>query len=306
MAGRTFVSDSSIVIAEDTLALVWFAIALTAVVLLIVGLGIVGTLIDQHLHEMEARKSGLEAALMLARSSSKSKSKFLSTMSHELRSPLNIIIGNAEHLMTEAGGEQHPECVDKIVGNAGRLLRLVNSILDIAQFDAGQLRLEEEFLDLARCIDASINLVREEADKAGVQLTVKIEPGLPKLCGDFKRICQILTNLVSNGIHFTPPHGEVRVWAFRRDGGVGISVSDTGVGMAVNQIPKALERFGQLDAPLERKHEGAGLGLPLAQHLMELHGGKLRIASAPGVGTTVTVTFPRRRIVRERAQNWAS
>jgi signal transduction histidine kinase len=309
MAGRTFVADSSIVIAEDTLALVWFAIALTAVVLLIAGLGIVGTLIDQHLQEIEARKSELEEALILADAARKSKTKFLSTMSHKLRSPLNIIIGTAERLMSEslrAGGEQHREGGDGILGSAERLLRLVNSILDIAQFDAGQLRLEEEFLDLARCIESSMELVREEADKAGVRLVVKIDPGLPRLCGDFKRIRQILANLVSNGIRFTPKHGEVRIWAFRRDDGIAISVSDTGIGMAANQIPKALERFGQLDTPLDREHEGAGLGLPLAQHLMELHGGKLRIASAPGVGTIVTVAFPRRRIVREPAQTSAS
>ena len=105
---------------------------------------------------------------------------------------------------------------------------------------------------------------------------------------------------MSNSIRFTPRGGEVRVAVFRKDDGLTFSVTDTGIGMAANDIPKALERFGQLDTDLSRNHKGAGLGLPLAQHLMELHGGTLRIASEPGVGTTVTVAFPARRIVRER------
>jgi signal transduction histidine kinase len=143
-------------------------------------------------------------------------------------------------------------------------------------------------------------MIEREAHKAGVHLSVAVEPDLPNLCGDPKRIHQILINLISNGIRFSQPGGEVRVSAFRRDDGLSLAVADKGIGMAANDIPKALERFGQLDADPNHQHEGAGLGLPLAQYLMELHGGRLRIASEPGVGTTVTVTFPTRRIVRER------
>jgi signal transduction histidine kinase len=181
-------------------------------------------------------------------------------------------------------------------------MRLVNSILDISEFDAGRLRLDDEFLDVGQCIDSSVVLVEQEAQKAGVRLSIALESGLPKLCADGKRVNQILINLMSNAIRFTPKGGEVKVSAFRRDGGLAIAVSDTGIGMTSNEIPKALERFGQLDSDANRHHEGAGLGLPLAQHLMELLGGTLRIASEPRVGTTVTVTFPSRRIVRERGQ----
>ena len=148
--------------------------------------------------------------------------------------------------------------------------------------------------------DSAVRLIEPEAQKAGVRLAIAVEPGLPKLCGDAKRINQILINLMSNGIRFSPQGGEVRVSAFRRDDGLYLSVADKGIGIAANDIPKALERFGQLDTDLNRQHEGAGLGLPIAQHLMELHGGTLRISSEPGAGTTVTVTFPTRRIVRER------
>jgi signal transduction histidine kinase len=274
------------------------------VVLLIAGLGIVGTLVDQHLQEIEAAKAELEAALVLADAANKSKTKFLSTMSHELRSPLNVIIESAERLKKEGirAEEQDRECVEQVLNSGVRLRRLVNSILDISEFDAGQLRLDDEFLAVDQCIKSAASLVEQEALKAGVRLSVVVEPDLPKLCADGKRVEQILINLMSNAIRFTSKGGNVSVSAFRRADGLALSVSDTGIGMAANEIPKALERFGQLDTDSNRRHEGTGLGLPLAQHLMELHGGTLRIASEPGVGTTVTVVFPPRRIVRERAQ----
>ncbi len=303
MAGRTFVSDPSIVIPDDTLVIVWFAIALTAVVLLIVGLGIVGALIDQHLQQIEAAKAELEAALVLADAASKSKTKFLSSMSHELRSPLNIIIGSSERLKDEGitpSDKQYRELIDRILDSGVDLMRLVNALLDISEFDAGQLRLNDEFLDVGQCVDSAVRLIELEAQKAGVRLAIAVEPGLPKLCGDAKRINQILINLMSNGIRFSPLGGEVRVSAFRRDDGLSLSVADKGIGIAANDIPRALERFGQLDTDPNRQHEGAGLGLPIAQHLMELHGGTLHISSEPGAGTIVTVTFPARRIVRER------
>jgi signal transduction histidine kinase len=237
---------------------------------------------------------------VLADAASKSKTKFLSTMSHELRSPLNVIIGSSERLKNESD-EQHRESIDRILNSGVHLMRLVNTILDISEFDAGQLRLNDEFLDVGQCVDSAVRLIEPEAQKAGVRLTIAVESHLPKLCGDPKRINQILINLISNGIRFSPQGGEVRISAFRRDDGLALSVADQGIGIAANDIPKALERFGQLDTDPNRQHEGAGLGLPLAQHLMELHNGTLRISSEPGSGTTVTVTFPSRRIVRERA-----
>ena len=309
MAGRSFTPDPSIVIPQDTLVLVWFAFALTAVVLLIVGLGIVGTLVDQHLLEIETAKRELEAALSRADAASKSKTKFLSTVSDELRSPLNTIIDFAERLK---GGSLDPreqryrECIESILGSGVHLMRLVNDILDISQFDAGQLKLNDEFLDVGAIVESTVGLVEREAQKAGLRLSATIEPGLPRLAGDAKRIRQILINLLSNAIRFTPRNGEVTVSAFREGDGLALAVADTGIGIEANDIPKALERFGQLDTDSSGKHEGAGLGLPLAQHLVELHGGVLRMASTPGVGTTVTVTFPVRRIVRERTSSRVS
>lgn len=301
MSALSITPDPKIVIPQDTLAVVWFAIALTAVVLFIIGLGVVGALVDQHIQEVEAAKRELESALVLAGAANKSKNKFLSTMSHELRSPLNVIIGFSELLKKGSFGpreEQYREYVTTILNSGVHLLRLVNDILDISKFDAGHLELNEEIVDLGECVAACMRLAAPEAEKAGVRMTVASEADLPMLRADAKRVRQILINLLSNAIRFTPKSGEVRVSTFRQGDAVALSVSDTGIGMATNEIPKALERFGQLDAELSRKYDGAGLGLPLAQHLVELHGGSLRIESEPGVGTVVTVIFPATRAVK--------
>ena len=306
MAGRSLTPDPNIVIPADTLVLVWFAFALTAIVLLIIGLGIVGALVDEHLEEIESAKRQLEVALAGADAASKSKTKFLSTMSDELRSPLNVIIDFAERLKTgnmDPREERYRECIESIIGSGVHLMRLVNDLLDISQFDAGQLRLNDEFLEVGAVVESSVRLVEKEAEKAGLRLAVTIEAGLPRLCGDPKRIGQVLINLLSNAMRFTPRGGNVSVSAFREGDGLALAVADTGIGMAANEIPKALERFGQLDTDSNIKHEGAGLGLPLAEHLMDLHGGTLRVSSARGVGTTVTVVFPARRIVRDRAHS---
>lgn len=303
VAALTLIPDPSIVIPADTLAIVWFAIALTAVVFLIVGLGFVGSLVDQHISEIEVAKRELEEALTLADAANKSKGKFISTMSHELRSPLNVIIGFSELLKKGTFGpreEQYREYITSILNSGVHLLRLVNDILDISKFDAGQLELREEIVALHDTVEASTRLVEPEAKKVGVRLTAAVEPDLPKVWGDSKRLRQILLNLLSNAVRFTPDGGEVRVSAFRLEENLAMSVADTGIGIARTDIPKALERFGQIDTDLSRKYDGAGLGLPLAQHLTELHGGVLRIESEPGIGTIVTVVLPAVRIVSER------
>src|SRR5262245_31245554 len=158
MAGRTLVPDPSIIVSHDTLVIVWFAFALTTVVLLIVGIGVVGTLIDQHLQELEQAKRELEAALTLADAASKSKTKFLSTMSHELRSPLDVIIGFSERLKSgilDPREQRYRDCIESILSSGVHLMRLVNDILDISKFDAGQLKLDDEFLDVGESVTAA-------------------------------------------------------------------------------------------------------------------------------------------------------
>jgi len=309
MAGVTLIPDPNISIPQDSQTIVWFAIALTAVVLLIVGLGIFGVLLDQYFQEIDAQKRELENALQLADAASRSKTKFLSTMSHELRSPLNVIIGFSELLKKQPHGrrvEQLPEYVDTILSSGVHLLRLVNDILDISRFDLGQLHLNEEIVNIDECIKDCLNVNWPEAEKAGVRLIASVEKGLPRLNGDSRRIGQVLTNIISNGIRFTARGGEVQVSAFQKDGRLALRVADTGIGMPAQDIPKALERFGQLDSELNRKYDGAGLGLPLARNLMELHGGALHIESEPGVGTIVNALFPASRVVNRPALSQAA
>ena len=161
-------------------------------------------------------------------------------------------------------------------------------------------QLNEEIADLGEIAQSCVALAEPEATKAGVRISVNVEANLPMLRGDERRLRQVLINLLSNGVRFTPSGGDVRVSVFRQDDMLAVTVADTGIGMAAHEIPMALERFGQIDNELSRKYDGAGLGLPLAQHLVELHGGALRIDSQPGAGTIVIVLFPASRVVSDR------
>jgi signal transduction histidine kinase len=301
MAGIRLIPNPSITIEQDTLVVVWFAIALTTIILFIIGLGIVSNLVDQHIHEIEVAKQELETALTLADSANKSKAKFISSITNEIRTPLHAIIDSSETLKESLGPDidYYRNYIDSILGSGARLLRMVNDIIDISKFDSKQLRLDDEFIDVAECVKSTIDIAESEAARAGVKLVPAIAAGLPQLCGDRKRIQQILINLMSNAIRFAPKGSEVRISAFREGDGLALSVADRGIGMAPENIPKVLKRFGKHETDLGGNSKGVGLGLPIALHLMELHGGTLCIASQPGAGTTVTATFPLRRIVRE-------
>jgi NO-binding membrane sensor protein with MHYT domain len=154
MAGMTIIPNPSIAIEQDTLVVVWFAIALTTVILFIIGLGIVSNLVDQHIQEIEVAKQELETALTLADSANKSKTKFISSITNEIRTPLHAIIDSSETLKESLGpdAEYYRNYIDSILGTGARLLRMVNDILDISKFDAKQLRLDDEFLDVAECV----------------------------------------------------------------------------------------------------------------------------------------------------------
>ena len=144
-------------------------------------------------------------------------------------------------------------------------------------------------------------MVAVQAEAAGVQLIDQMSRTLPYVFGDPRRVRQVLLNLLSNAVKFTPKGGEVRVFAVETGSGVALAVADTGIGIAAEDIPRALERFGQVDNTLSRRYEGTGLGLPLSKRLMELHGGTLVLESTLGVGTTVMATFPGERVVPRHA-----
>jgi len=235
----------------------------------------------------------------------RTKTEFLANMSHELRTPLNAIIGFAEVIKDEMFGPVGlPKYSDyaKDIHNSGRhLLDLINDILDLSKLEAGKMAFHEKVVALGATIDACLTLVRDGAEKGGVRLVTKVEPGLPRLRCDERALKQVLLNLLSNAIKFTPRDGEVTLRARQAPGGIAIAVSDTGIGMSKDEVAVALASFGQIDSKLARKNQGTGLGLPIAKSLIELHDGTLVVESAPKVGTTMTAMFPASRVVAAAA-----
>ena len=232
----------------------------------------------------------------------RTKSEFLANMSHELRTPLNAILGFSE-LMGNAtlgplGNPKYEEYAKDINDSGRHLLALIQDILDLSKIEAGQLELDEEEIDIAMVIRSCLVLVKERAENSGVKLKTDIPQEIPALHADKRKLKQILVNLLSNAVKFTPAGGEVALKAWSRpDGGYVFQIIDTGIGIALADIPKALSPFGQVDSDLNRKYEGTGLGLPLTKQLVEMHGGSLDLQSEVGVGTTVTVRFPAERIM---------
>jgi signal transduction histidine kinase len=224
-------------------------------------------------------------------------------MGHELRTPLNAIIGFSEIIKSEifgpVGEGKYTEYANHINMSGQHLLNLINDILDLSKVEHGEAELNQKTLDVPQLIRSVVELVQQSAGTAGIELASNTPDDLPALRADERKLKQILVNLLSNVIKFTKAGGKVALKA--RCGTVSghvFQISDTGIGIAPEDISKAMSHFGQVDGDLNRRYEGTGLGLPLANALVELHGGSLDIQSQLGVGTTVTVRFPADRIVR--------
>ena len=311
MAALHLVPDPALALPLQMIPPIWFSVAITAVCILILGLGVIGSLVHEHIDKLETMKRELEQtgrklarAVETADAANAAKSQFLAAMSHELRTPLNAILGFSEMMkapeLAPVDNERVRAYAASIFDSGSHLLALINDILDISKFDAGQLGLNEEAIDVGEIVEACLNLVKVQAEKGGVRLGANVPDGFPALRADDRRLRQVLLNLLSNAVKFTPEGGSVEVSVSRRGDGVAISVSDTGIGMSAEEIPIALERFGQIDGTLSRKHSGTGLGLPISKHLVELHGGTLDVASELGIGTTVTVVLPSECVLPER------
>ena len=247
-------------------------------------------------------EQGLRVAKEGAEAANRAKSEFLANMSHELRTPLNAVIGFSDMIKREmlgAVGERYRDYATDIFNSGSHLLRLINEILDLSKLEAGQFELNEENVDLPGTVEACLHFVEVQAHKSKIRLITALDPDIRLIRADERRMRQILLNLLSNAVKFTLDGGEVRVSSFLKNGGLVITVSDTGIGIAAGDIPKVMTSFGQVDSKVSRKYEGSGLGLPLAKHLVELHGGTLTLESQVDVGTTVTIILPSSRIVEK-------
>ncbi|MBY0431356.1 MAG: hypothetical protein K2Q10_09170, partial [Rhodospirillales bacterium] len=247
----------------------------------------------------------LNVALARANEANRAKSEFLANMSHELRTPLNAIIGFSEIMSQEMfgplGNPQYLEYSQHIQDSGVHLLAVINDILDISKIEAGEVTLEDDDVDLSSLIDETVRLVSQRAERARQILDIRVEQGLPHLRGDARRVKQALLNIISNAVKFTPDGGRIAVDArCAHDGGLLVAVEDTGIGIAKDDIAKALAPFGQVDSRLQRKYEGTGLGLAITKHFVEMHEGVLSLESEVGVGTVVTVHFPPSRALDSR------
>ena len=270
-----------------------------------------GNIVERKLTEMalvaarqEAERSADAArvAFLNAESANRAKTEFLANMSHELRTPLNAIIGFSEVIQNEIMGkvQNNPRYVDyaRDIRQAGtHLLGVINDILDIAKIEAGQLDLREDVFETGEALGVCVKMLADQANESGLRLLREGPDRLPSLWGDEKKFKQIVINLLSNAIKFTPEGGKVTLTAeIEGDGSLKLTVSDTGIGIAADDLEKAMVPFSQVDSAYCRRHEGTGLGLPISRALAELHGGTLVMESEPNVGTTVIVRFPSERL----------
>jgi two-component system, NtrC family, sensor kinase len=238
--------------------------------------------------EIEDKSRQIQAA-------NRHKSEFLANMSHELRTPLNAIIGFSEVLQEKLFGElneKQAEYTDDILTSGRHLLSLINEILDLSKVEAGRMELELAKFDLPLAIDNARTFVRERATKHGINLDVRVDERLGEFVGDERKIKQILLNLLSNAVKFTPEGGRISINARQINGSVEISVSDTGIGISLEDQEKIFEEFRQVGSDYAHKTEGTGLGLTLAKKFVELHGGKIWVTSEMGKGSTFSFTLP--------------
>jgi signal transduction histidine kinase len=244
----------------------------------------------------------LREALLQAETASQAKTDFLANMSHELRTPLTAILGFSESIKNELFGPISPvkygDYVDQIHASGGHLLAIVNDVLDMSRVAAGETKLDEIDVDLRAAADECLLMLQLRVDKKRLQVRVEFDPALPHVQADRRMVKQMLLNLLSNAVTYTPDGGSVTVTAsVTSDRQVAVTVRDTGIGIARADLERIMEPFQIVENPQSRSYQGIGLGLPLARSLIQLHGGDLTLHSEIGIGTTATLAFPATRTI---------
>jgi len=240
------------------------------------------------LAQVEAKSREVEAA-------NRHKSEFLANMSHELRTPLNAIIGFADVLSERMFGAINPkqgEYLGDIRASGQHLLSLINDILDLSKVEAGKMELQPSRFSLPDALQSVVMMIRERAAGRGIVLGTDIDPEVGQVEADERKVKQIVLNLLTNAVKFTPPGGQVRLRVSRSGDGVTVAIADTGVGIAPADQARVFEEFAQARAGTAGEHEGTGLGLTLSRKFVELHGGRIWVESGLGTGSTFTFTLP--------------
>ena len=258
---------------------------------------------EGSLEDITQRKEaemGLREATIHSDLANRAKSEFLANMSHELRTPLNSIIGFSEIIKTETFGpiEQnaYKEYANDIYESGRRLLTIINEILDISKIEAGDRHLNEQVVDVSALVESTMKLLESKA-RANNLVVSNMLKNVPRIVGEELALKQVLVNILSNAIKFTPNGGRVTLTNDRdSDGSLRISITDTGIGLDAHEIEKALSPFGQVDNAFNRANAGTGLGLTLSDALIKLHDGRLELLSQKGIGTTVTIVIPLDRV----------
>jgi signal transduction histidine kinase len=223
--------------------------------------------------------------------------QIVANMAHELRTPLNAIIGFSDIIARRMFGEINDRYVgyaDDILATGHHLMRIIDNILDYAKVEAGEMTLGAEPLDIANVVRTSLRLVAGQAEKGGVELAEELPADLPNIRADGTKLKQIIVNLASNAVKFTPRGGRVSIGGRDVGDAVELWIADTGIGMTEAEARDALLPFRQPKRPLDSSFAGTGLGLPIARALVRLHGGDLRIDTSPQKGTRVAFTLPKR------------
>ncbi|MBV8534067.1 MAG: HAMP domain-containing histidine kinase [Alphaproteobacteria bacterium] len=252
--------------------------------------------------ELAKSMTALAEAKAQAEQANRTKSEFLANVSHELRTPLNAILGFSQVMMDEnlkhIAAERFPDYSRHIYDSGSHLLNIINEILDIAKLEAGRTELTEEVIEVPELIEHCVTASGLRLDGSGLAVERAIADGLPPLRADRRMLVQILLNLLSNAMKFTPSGGTVRIEARRNDtGGLDIAVHDSGVGIAEQDIPLVLEPFRQVRSAYHGESGGTGLGLPLVVGMTKLHGGEFLLSSKLGRGTSALVRLPAHRLL---------